>query len=360
MSQSFSSWIWLLQLLAVPSAWSGPVVPGSITPPSVSSPALATHESSSENGIPLGPGSSGPPSMVPIRWPTERLPWVMHVNGQKLVWRPSASFHFKGFVRFGPGMPVADLPGPVDLEGVPGGWRLTWHAAPEAWIAAATEGELGSAASFEAKRALAAVLRAWLEGHPAGNHPDGTLCPLTHCAVVRGTASLEGRRAATQAPAWVIPPGRAFFTGSTGGVSLSPREVWGSGSKVAGWSRVVPGDPWATWSRTLTAAQVRALKGAVKPGLRPGQRGMFLGASGPYAIENLRVEAGRRFGWTAWPSNACTAELLHDGSLSLRGQGWGHNVGLCLATAIHRARLGERAEQILAEAFPAEKPDQEK
>jgi peptidoglycan hydrolase-like amidase len=91
----------------------------------------------------------------------------------------------------------------------------------------------------------------------------------------------------------------------------------------------------------------------VRPGLKPGQKGLKLGDSGPYAVEELRLAAGRRFGWTTWPSNACEAEALPDGSLRLHGWGWGHNVGLCLATARFRAEQGATAEQILAEAYPA-------
>ena len=103
----------------------------------------------------------------------------------------------------------------------------------------------------------------------------------------------------------------------------------------------------------MSAAQVVALKLQLRPGLRPGQRGLLLGASGPYAVEDLRLAAGRSFGWTAWPSNACEGHLQADGSLVLKGCGWGHNVGLCLATARYRALEGATAEQILAEAFPA-------
>jgi hypothetical protein len=231
---------------------------------------------------------------------------------------------------------------------------LVWHPVSEDWIAAATEGELGADAPFEAKRALAAVLRVWLKGHPSGNHPDGTFCPLTHCAVIRGIPTRDSQTASALAPDLGLAADRAFFTGSKGGVSWSPREVWGAGSPISGSAQPVPGDPWATWTRVLTAAQVRALKSAIRPGLRLGQRGIRLGPSGPYAVEDLRMEAGRRFGWTTWPSNACEAELEPDGRLRLRGHGWGHNAGLCLATAILRARQGDQAEAILAEAFPSE------
>ena len=106
------------------------------------------------------------------------------------------------------------------------------------------------------------------------------------------------------------------------------------------------------WERTLSAAQVAALKRDVRPGLKPGQRGLQIGDSGPYAVEDLRLAAGRRFGWTVWPSNACEGRLLADGAFHLTGHGWGHNAGLCLATARFRAANGVDAEQILAEAFP--------
>jgi hypothetical protein len=298
-----------------------------------------------------------------VLWSPERLPKVLILAGREYVWQPSARFSFTGEVRFGAGMPITSLTGPVLLEAVAAGWRLTWTTDAATWVAAATEGELGREAPFEAKRALAAVLRLWLQGHPRGGHPDGSLCPLTHCAVVRGEPTPEGRRAAATAPLLAVEPERALFTGSNGGVSWSPREAWGGGSALAGSALagsalagaaiVVPGDPWATWTRQLTAAQVHVLKGAVKPGLHPGQRGLRLGRSGPYAVEALRLAAGRNFGWTTWPSNACEAELQSDGSLRLKGRGWGHNVGLCLATARYQAQAGVKAETILQEAFPA-------
>ena len=295
-------------------------------------------------------------SQVTVAWPPERLPRAMVVNGQEIHWQLGSHFHFEGEVRFGPGMPVSQIEGEITLDATQKGWRLTWATTPETWIAAAMEGELGSEAPFEAKRALASVLRLWLKAHPSGNHPDGTFCPLTHCAVIRGQPTPEGLQAVAQAPVLDIALDRALFTGSKGGVSWSPREVWGRGSTVTGSATVIPEDPWATWTRHLSAAQVRALKASVKPGLGPGQRGLRLGPSGPYPVEALRLEAGRRFGWTVWPSNACEAEMQPDGSLVLNGHGWGHNAGLCLATAIFRAKQGDRAEVILQEAFGVEPP----
>jgi stage II sporulation protein D len=255
-------------------------------------------------------------------------------------------------VRFSERFPVRELQGVVRVQAEAKGWSLAWTTTRSAWIAAATEGELGAGAPFEARRALAAVLGRWLEGH-GNQHPGGALCPLTHCAVVRGRASADTVRAAAEAPVLNLDPRWAFFTGSAGGHTLSPREVWGEGPEDPGWAVEVSTDRWQGWERTLSPVQLAALKRDLKPGLKPGQRGLRLGDSGPYPVEDLRLAAGRRFGWTAWPSNACEGELAADGSLRLKGRGWGHNAGLCLATARFRAAGGVSAEQILAEAFPA-------
>jgi hypothetical protein len=272
------------------------------------------------------------------------------VDGHNYVWSPGArSHHFEGAVRFGAG-PVSHLDGEVDLRATRHGWRLSWRTDAPGWVAAASVGELGEDAPFEAKRALAAVLARWLPGH-GHQHPGGVLCPLTHCAVIRGSAEAETRRAAATAPALATPARWLFFTGSTGGVRLSPKEVWGQGPDAPLPSRAVDGDRWAAWTRSLSAAQVAYLKRAVRPGLAPGQRGLRLGPSGPYAIEALRIACGRRFGWTLWPSNACEAEPLPDGGVALRGHGWGHNVGLDLALAVDEAKHGAKAEAILREAF---------
>jgi len=288
---------------------------------------------------------------VTVVWPAERLRGPMVVNGQRLSHRMGHTWRFQGRVRFPKGFPVRELRGRVALRAEARGWSLAWTANRGTWIAAATEGELGPEAPLEARRALAAVLGRWLEGHGL-QHPGGRLCPLTHCAVVRGQPTAATVRAAASAPALDLDPRWAFFTGSAGGQSLSPRAVWGEGPADVGTTAEVPGDRWQRWERSLSAAQVARLKQAVAPGLRQGQSGLRLGNSGPYAVEELRLAAGRAFGWTAWPSNACEAELQPDGSLLLRGRGWGHNAGLCLATASYRAGQGASAEQILAEAFP--------
>jgi stage II sporulation protein D len=289
---------------------------------------------------------------VTVVWPPERLRHGMNVNGHRLSHRSGRVWRFLGQVRFGGDFPVHTLAGRVVVRAEARGWRLAWTTSRIAWAAAATEGELGAEAPFEARRALAAVLSRWLEGR-RHQHPGGALCPLTHCAVVRGSATADTLRAAAAAPALDLDPRWAFFTGSAGGRPLSPREVWGVGPDGSGVVAEVPGDRWLAWERTLSAEQVGVLKRDVRPGLKAGQRGLRLGDSGPYAVEDLRLAAGRRFGWTTWPSNACEAEPQPDGSLRLHGRGWGHNVGLCLAAARFRASQGASAEQILAEAFPA-------
>lgn len=286
---------------------------------------------------------------VVVRWPPERLPRDLEVNGRRLPLQPGRRWSFPKGARFGPGSPVDHLDGRVDLQAGTTGWTLHWTCTPTDWVAAATEGELGAQAPAEARRALAGLLARWREGRR--EHGDGSLCPLTHCAVVRGSASPATRSLAASAPRVSLLPDALQFCGSQGGIALSPREVWGSGTSTVQAAESIPGDRWAAWVRSFSPAEVAALKAAVPPGLKPGQRGLKLGSSGPYAVETLRLEAGRRFGWARWPSNACEAQELPDGGVRIEGHGWGHNVGLCLSSAQAQARRGWKAEAILEAAF---------
>ncbi len=298
------------------------------------------------------PEPQAPAEPVVVRWPENRLPRTLRVNGRPLVWKEGEVHRFEGSVRF-EAAPMPRLEGSVELRGTRAGWSLRWTTTPEAWVAAASVGELQEDAPLEARRALAGLLRRWLEGHPKGHHGDGTFCPLTHCAVVRGSASEETLAAAASAPHLKLPPRACFFTGSTGGRRLSARQAWGEPYDAAPAAEPVPGDRWSTWTRTFTPSQVAKLKTLVRPGLHAGQVGLKLGPSGPYAVERLRLAAGRTWGWPSWPSNAVEGRLLADGSLALQGWGWGHNVGLDLALARHQAERGMAAEEILKRAFGA-------
>jgi len=306
----------------------------------------ATPEAPPDRAGPWQDEARVPPQVL-VRWQPERLPAELAVNGRSL--RRGVAYTFRNGARFGPGGPVSSLPGQVEVRPLRRGWALVWTTDPLTWAAAATAGELGEDSPEEARRALAAVLLAWLGAHPAGNHPDGSLCPSTHCAVVRAGPAAATLAAAASAPR--ADPGWVWFCASNGGAPLSPRQVWGGGPAEAPPGQAVPGDPWAGWTRTLSAAQVQFLKRTVPPGLKPGQSGISFGASGPYAVERLRLAAGQAFGWTLWPGNACSCEVGADGSARLTGHGWGHNVGLCLATARAQALQGMAAEEILRAAF---------
>jgi len=292
------------------------------------------------------------PEAVRVTWPEARMPQRLRVNGRELPRRSGPPWVFQGQVQFGPECPVKSLQGRVEARWSGTGWSLCWETDPQTWVAAAMAGEFGQAPR-EAKRALAAVLKRWLAGHRS-QHADGSLCPLTHCAVVRGMPGARDLEAVKTSPDLDLDPRWAFFTASTGGHPLSPREVWGQGPDAKGSSQSVAGDRWGHWERRLSPEHVQRLKREVRPGLAPGQRGLRIGVSGPYAVEDLRLAAGRAFGWSTWPSNACEVELQADGSLKITGRGWGHNVGLCLAWAAEQARRGLSAEAILAQAFPKE------
>jgi len=248
-----------------------------------------------------------------VAWPPERLPRRLVVNGVPRAWRQGEAFHFEGAVTFGPRCPVTRLEGPVELRAEAQGWRILWTLSRSRWVAAAVAGELGEDAPFEAKRALAAVLGQWIAGGRAARHADGTLCPLTHCAVVRGLPSWETEAAVAQAPRLDLDPDAAFYTGSKGGVSLSPREVWGGRLHRGRRSGGGPRRPLGPLGAGIQSPAGEGPETGPEARLEAGAEGPVPGSFGPYPVEHLRLEAGRRWGWSVWPSNACEAEELPTG-----------------------------------------------
>ena len=183
----------------------------------------------------------------------------------------------------------------------------------------------------------------------------------------------------------------APYSSSCGGETAAPEEVWRSGTSayLRRVSDRIPGTsdryyceiaPRFAWSRTFTSTEINA---AVQNYLRaysnapasgPGRvRGfsiesrtpsgrvgnaVFLTERGSFAVRGndiryvLRPVGGEILNSTYFSVNTETAR---DGSLErlvVRGNGYGHGVGMCQWGAIGRARAGQTARSILAAYYP--------
>jgi stage II sporulation protein D len=184
----------------------------------------------------------------------------------------------------------------------------------------------------------------------------------------------------------------APYSASCGGESAAPDEVWRVSGTSAYLRRVsdrIPGSadryycdiaPRFSWTRTFTTAELDAaarsylrqytdglsgtpshVRGISIESRTPSgrvARTVFLTDRGSYAVRGndvryvLRTAGGEILNSTYFSVNA---EAARDGALVrvvLRGNGYGHGVGMCQWGAIGRARAGQTARSILAAYYP--------
>jgi len=260
----------------------------------------------------------------------------------------------------------------------------------EAVVAAVVSAELSPEALPEAARALAVVVRSYLANHVGRHAGQGfDFCDSTHCQLffgeqwarreagreTGGTLSTLGKQAAADTRGevlWETGGGLtdAYFTACCGGRTTTPAVAFGTGQASATttgvrcqWCRE---GRFFTWKRRVDR---RTLARAILPesaatedwqiavaGYTPdGFVTGVVACAGSRRItlpnHRFRHMVGQRLGWNLVLSNRYAIEP-HGEWLVLRGQGFGHQVGLCLAGAIAQAQAGQNYRDILRYYFP--------
>ncbi|QUW00401.1 SpoIID/LytB domain-containing protein [Chloracidobacterium sp. MS 40/45] len=260
----------------------------------------------------------------------------------------------------------------------------------EAVVAAVVSAELSPEAPPEAAGALAVVVRSYLANHVGRHAGQGfDFCDSTHCQLffgeqwaqweagreTGGALSTLGRQAAagTQGEVLRETGGEltdAYFTACCGGRTTTPAVAFGTGQASATttgvrcqWCRA---GRFFTWTRRVDR---QTLARAILPELAAAEDwqlavaghtpdGFVTGvvaSAGSRRItlpnHRFRHMVGQRLGWNLVLSNRYAIEP-HGEWLVLRGQGFGHQVGLCLAGAITQAQAGRHYRDILRYYFP--------
>lgn len=246
--------------------------------------------------------------------------------------------------------------GTLEVSGTRSAPRLVLSTTVREWVDGVLRGELGGRTP-ELREELAAAALRFLRAGP--RHGTDDLCDTTHCAVFTGRGPavvwvtprraelLPGERTAaapallddaawTRAVALSSRPAPAHFTGHCGGTPLSPREVWGRGSRESTpCPRHAPADA-AAWERLLPEAALASACGAPVIELRAllvdGVRRTRVATregSEELLYDDLHRRLAPALGWDALPSPPDSFERVAGGWLA-RGRGRGHRVGLCL------------------------------
>lgn len=287
-------------------------------------------------------------------------------RGERETWiGPGASTLAGPGLAVGPGLLRLDVAphgltryyeGTLEASGTKGAPRLVLSTTVREWVDGVLRGEL-SGRTPELREELAAAALRFLLAAP--RHGADDLCDTTHCAVFAGrgpavawvtprrAALLAGERLAAAAPlldhaAWAraldlaARPGPEHFTGHCGGAPLSPREVWGHGSRdVTPCPRHSPANA-ATWERLLPDAalasafdsRVVELRALLVDGVRR-TRVATRERNDDLLYDDLHRRLAPALGWDALPSPPDSFERVA-GGWRARGRGRGHRVGLCL------------------------------
>jgi len=230
------------------------------------------------------------------------------------------------------------------------------------------QSEMADVQQTEALRAQAVLVRGYLRTSK-GRHPrDGyDFCDTTHCQFFTDFNAVSDRfsQAATDTQGLVLTflgkPVQPLYTAVCGGRTLAgfadrdrPKE--GSSYPFRPVScGFCTGHPLFEWEATVeTQELVRILR--EESGKDPAET--LANLAEPEEKDELnslkqaiRMRVGRKLGWNIIRSNRYSVEV-HSNSVRVRGQGSGHNFGLCQAGAIEMSRQGMSMKEILSFYFP--------
>jgi stage II sporulation protein D len=236
----------------------------------------------------------------------------------------------------------------------------------ESYLRGVVPSEMAAAWPLEALKAQAVAARSFtLTSLNPGARYD--LCATDQCQVYRGV-EIEHPRTdnAVAATAGVVVTfqgvtARTYYHADSGGMIASSQEVWGSASPYLVARADAPTTtPHRSWVQSLDAAAVSSSLAAAGYGVgavrslrvvRVSESGRVLelevtGSAGSRVVRGTLLTSLLR-GW-----GLKSTRFVVQGGLTVRGDGWGHGVGMSQYGAVALARSGYDYGRILAYYYP--------
>lgn len=296
-----------------------------------------------------------------LRWPVSLAGGVLEVDGRPLGKRLTLT---------GDGAPLAfrgrRYRGSLELIASGGGIEVVNVLDVEAYLRGVVPAEMSASWPMAALEAQAVAARSYALSL-VGSHQDYDVCADVSCQVYRGMDAEQARsdRAVRETAGVVVTyegsVARTYYHADSGGVTASSREVWGTNVPY------LVARPDATAGATVDRWRVRLEPDLVARGLsRLGDdvgtvsELRVLGRSPSGRVDRLQVvgsagsttlsEAELTSLAGLWGLKSMRFEVV--GGLILRGQGWGHGVGMSQDGARALAALGYDYTQILGYYYP--------
>jgi stage II sporulation protein D len=236
----------------------------------------------------------------------------------------------------------------------------------EAYLRGVVPAEMMPSWPAEALRAQAVAARTYTLAHL---DPDAAydVCATDECQVYRGRgAEHPATDAAIADTAGLVVTyagafANTYYHSDSGGVIASSAEVWGRDLPyLQAFQDVAADGPHRTWTARLNPVQVAATLRSVGRDVgvvarmtvlatsASGRavRAEFVGSGGRAVLEGQTLRTALR-GW-----GLKSTLFAMTGDLSVRGEGWGHGVGMSQYGARELARQGYGFTQILAFYYP--------
>jgi stage II sporulation protein D len=350
-----SSWLLvsLLWILGVASAESAPMVRVLLAHSEALTVTFAGPHAGALDGVPFA-------TSVALAWPIAHAEGALVIDGvavgRELELRSAEGVTWNGVRYRGSLRLIADaerilVVNVLDLENylrgvVPAEMQASWHA--------------------EALKAQAVAARTYTLRYLRPDAPYD-ICATIDCQVYAGVAAEHpGSDAAVAATAGEVLTydgdlARVYYHSDSGGATASASEVWGYDLPyLPARSDVATRSPHAQWSARIDprfAAAWLATVG-IDIGLLESLRVVATSASGRVVRAELVGARGRvvldgavlRTQLRGWGLRSTRFEMT--GALSVRGQGWGHGVGMSQYGALAMAESGRDYRSILATYYP--------
>ena len=264
----------------------------------------------------------------------------------------------------GDGFAPFPINGELTIQSKQGVLLLTLTMPMEEYVSAVLAGESGGFKSDEALKAMAVAARTYAAYFGSRHKAEGfDFCDTTHCQDVRLGNESARVRAATAATEGELlwyegRPAATYYHRSCGGEiedadALDPnlrapylrkhQDQYCSRSDE--WHANIP---MADLSRAL-GRQVNSVSVALRT--ESGRVKTVLVNSSPMSATDFRLAIGRGLGWDKVRSDLYELQL-QNGSVTFRGRGQGHGVGLCQVGADSMGRQGHGYREILAFYYP--------
>lgn len=220
--------------------------------------------------------------------------------------------------------------------------RIIAAMSAEDYLAGALAAESYAGDPIEYLIALATLQRNFIATHRHRHAPLADVCDNTHCQRTdMGSASVRQRAAVAGSAGIVLNDAPCYYSVNCGGRTLTPKEVWGRTEN--GYASVrcdyCSGSRWRRWGRSI-------------PSSPEVDRLLSSRYSLPFVDDDLKIALGRLVGFGRVPGNTFDRIERRGRTWRIYGRGFGHRVGLCQEGALHLARLGRSAREILAFYFP--------